>query len=122
MPILSTDMNINPDMKFRPETIGVVDSPEVYRYSLQRDLDRANRDFDRFIRHVDKKKRENFLKDHPTMSKAIWGSVKAAIALCAILCAAKYRHSIPILKSMCKPPKTAPPSFKNDIKALFHIK
>jgi len=119
MPILSTDININPEMKFRPETIGVVESPEVYRYSLRKELNRASRDYDRFVRYVDKQKLENRKKKHPTMAKALWGAVKVALSMGAIYCAIRYRHSIPLIKSLCKPPKTPPPSFKNDIKSLF---
>ena len=54
--ITDTTPNINPHMKFKKTQVGVVKSPEVYQYSLRRDIQRADADYKKMMRSVEKRK------------------------------------------------------------------
>ena len=121
MPTTVTDTmpNINPHMKFKKTQVGVVRSPEVYQYSLRSDIERADRDYKTMMRSVEKRKMARLSEKYPNLTHNILGIMKTMCILFAAYCGMRYRHSIPLIKSICSKPKGTPPSFISDIKKLF---
>ena len=113
---------INPHMKFPVTKVGVVESPEVYQYSLQRDLQRADDYYNNFLRSVEKKNKAKLTEKYPNLTHNIIGILKTITILFAAYCGLRYRHSIPVVKSICGKPEKTPPSFTEDFKRIFNIK
>ncbi len=110
---------INPHMKFKERPIGVVSSPAVYQYSLQNELEIANNYYKEFLESVNKHKKSRLAQKYPNLSKNISDVLKFITGLVGVYCIVRYRHSVPLLKNLCKKPKQAPPKFLEDLSKIW---
>lgn len=111
---------INPHMKLAKTTRGVIQPPQnIYSYSLHDELVLGENQYRQILHSINKKQCAALAEKYPNLKSNILTVLKftAAIGLAGI--AFRYRQSIPLLKSICKKPKTSPPSFMSDIKKLW---
>ena len=120
MSAVTNQPQINPHMKFNSPPKGVIEPPLVYSYSLSEELKRAEKDYVELIKNVEKSNLQAFRENHPNLKSNIIGIIKYAVGITALCCGWRYRHSIPILKSICKKPQKTPPSFVDEVRKIWH--
>lgn len=110
---------INPHMKFTPPKIGVVAPSAVYTYSLQDELQLGDNQYKQILGSMKRRSLANIAEKHPNLKTNIFSVVKLAMLVLAGWMGVRYRHSIPVLKDICKLPKKTPPNFKQDMEKIW---
>ena len=119
MATVNNQPTINPHMKLAPNKRGVIEPPAVYSYSLASELKHGEKEYKKMLDNMDKSKLALIAEKHPNLGHNIIGVIKYSLALATLCLGYRYRHSIPILKSICKKPQKTPPSFKIDLQRFI---
>ena len=110
---------INPHMKFTAPPKGVVQPPAVYSYSLAEELRLGENEYRQMLKTMNKSRLALIAEKHPNLKSNIMGVVTYTLGLITLCCGWRYRHSIPLLKSVCKKPKKRPPNFLVDVRRIW---
>ena len=111
---------INPHIKFTPSTIGVIQTPpEIYRYSIQEEVRTGESQYRQILHSLNRSQLARISEKHQNLKSNIQSILKYTLAIAIGGLAFRYRHTIPILKKMCKKPKNTPPSFFNDLEKIW---
>ncbi len=111
---------INPHLKLAKAAQVVIQPPQnIYSYSLHDDLLLGENQYRQILHSINKKQRAVFAEKHPNLKSNILTVLKFTAVVGFAGMVFRYRQSIPLLKSVCKKPKTSPPSFIADIKKLW---
>lgn len=117
--MINNNQTINPHMKLKPQVKGVVQPPLVYSYSLSEELKLGEQEYKQMIKKLNKKQMATFRENHPNLKTNILSIIGVALGIIGICCGYRYRHSIPILKSICKPPEKTPPEFIKEFSKIW---
>ncbi len=110
---------INPQMKFAPRKSGVVHVPPVYKYSLYDELKLGEKQYKSIAGSIKRRHMAAIAEKHPNLKSNIYSVIKlGGLVLCGYL-GVRYRHSLPLLRGICKTPKKTPPDFKTDMHKIW---
>ena len=110
---------INPHMKLAPNQRGVIQPPAVYSYSLSEELKLGEKEYKKMLDNMNKSKLAIIAEKHPNLGHNILGVIKYSLGIASVYLGYRYRHSIPILKSICRKPQKTPPSFRTDFQRFL---
>ena len=119
MATINNQTIINPHMKLAQNQKGVIQPPAVYSYSLSEELKLGEKEYKKMLDSMNKSKLEIIAENHPNLGHNILDVIKYSIGIAGLYLSYRYRHSIPILKSICRKPQKTPPSFKIDLQRFL---
>lgn len=111
---------INPHMKLAklPKDV-ITPPPAIYSYSLQDELCIGDKHYRQLLRSLNRSRLARISEKHPNLKSNILSVFRFALTIIAGGLAFRYRHSLPLLKSICKKPKAKPPKLLNDLEKIW---
>jgi len=107
-------------MKFTPSPKGVIQPPPaVYNYSIQDEIQIGEKQYRQILHSMNRGRLAILSEKYPNLKTNILSVFKYTLAVIACGLGVRYRHSIPVLKNMCKKPKKTPPNFANDLEKIW---
>ena len=111
---------INPHMKLaKPISRAVVPPAAIYQYSLHDELLLGENQYRQILKSMNRSRLAIISENHPNLKSNIFSVIKFTLGIAAAGLAFRYRHSLPVLKSMCKKPQKEPPRFLNDLEKIW---
>ena len=121
MSTINNQPTLNPHMKLAPRQVAIIQPPAVYSYSLTEEMKQEEKEYKKMLDSINKNRMMSFSEKHPNLKNNIIGVLKYTIAFASICLGYRYRHSIPILKSICKKPEKTPPKFREELQRVWDI-
>lgn len=120
MNTVDNTQQINPHMKLaKPLSCAVVPPAAIYQYSLHDELLLGENQYRQILNSMNRSRLAIISEKHPNLKSNIFSVIKFTLGVATAGLALRYRHSLPVLKSMCKKPKKTPPTFLNDIEKIW---
>lgn len=119
MQTINNQPQINPHMKFTPSPTGVIHTPPIYQYSIQEEVRSGENQYRQLLFSLNRSRIAQISEKHPNLKSNILSVFRFTLAVAISGLMVRYRHSIPVLKNMCKKPKKIPPTFISDLEKIW---